>query len=229
MQCSPEYASQLAKLAGFVFLSGKRGECCGELLEELQHFLFLKASYPTKNLSPGKVIDELWCALLLFPCLYANICSHLPGGKLIDHDPTMEHDSDEVKSHYLQTLGLYKTHFGTPSPVYWAAPHGADSCMLDCEGTNVDKVGKKRVKESAEQGSMQIFIKGLKGETITLEVNPSYTTLDLKEKVLAVLGIPTAKQRLLFAGRQLEDKDTLARNNIGKESTLHCVLLLRGD
>uniref|UniRef100_A0A914H884 Uncharacterized protein n=1 Tax=Globodera rostochiensis TaxID=31243 RepID=A0A914H884_GLORO len=94
--------------------------------------------------------------------------------------------------------------------------------------------------QSASVRTMQIFVRLLKGRTITLEVEAGNTVADVKEMIEAKegiprldidameSGIPRLDQRLIFAGKQLEESQTLADCNVQKGSTFDLIYLREG-
>lgn len=73
---------------------------------------------------------------------------------------------------------------------------------------------------------MQIFAKTITGNTVILEVEGGSTIAEIKKKIENVTKIASAEQRLLYAGKQLDDKKTVKEFGIVEDSTIHVVLNL---
>lgn len=75
---------------------------------------------------------------------------------------------------------------------------------------------------------MQIFIKTLRDQSITVDVEASDLISKVKDKISERLGIPSSEQRLIHGGKQLEETRTLMDYSIQPQSTIHLVMRLHG-
>ena len=74
---------------------------------------------------------------------------------------------------------------------------------------------------------MQIFVKTLSGKTVSLEVDPCDTVRNVKSRIQDTEGLHPEYQRLIFAGRSLQDEKSLSHYHIQKGSTLQLLLRQR--
>jgi hypothetical protein len=188
------------------------------------------------------LVEQVWRVALLYTKEYDAHC-HNAIGRFMHHRPAEQEAEQEAEADTEREARYRDTHwahiflFGEPDSRIWPpvahalATHSAwvtrlPGCRSDMvpPATTLVPTLQKRKREATSQ----IFVKNIMGRTLVLDRCLSDTVAQVKEELAIREGIAVENQRLIYGGKQLDDKTTLTQNNITKEATLHLVLRMKG-
>ena len=112
--------------------------------------------------------------------------------------------------------------YSEPPKEGWGPPPSADG--------GVERMKKRKLSEVEKDKCYPVYVKTLLGKTVTLTVDDNTDGADLKQMIYDKEGIPPDQQRLIFAGRQFRDDETLTERSppVSSGVTMHLVLKLGG-
>jgi hypothetical protein len=178
---------------------------------ELFRLLCCKAKSPTLQLSFPPRLDSAWHQLILNTEDYASVCASI--GKTIHHSTKTTFDLAKCE----RLIKLYKE-------AYPEASHTCEWWEFDRD----EKRAVKRERDEAESDVYSIFLKSPHGNSMPVVVSPETRVETLKRTWQKVKGIEPCFQRMVFAGRELTDWQTLGDENIKSESTIYVISGIRG-
>lgn len=206
----------------------------GPVITAYKQFLALKLKHKDWDatcplIRPSGPVDAVWHEHLQYTRPYGDMCARVFGGTL-HHDPRTQQQPDRAK-HYEATRTLIEKAFGGPLDLaMWPLEDvSAAAAAAPAKRQRTDDDEDVRQRPVYSGNGPEIFVKTLTGELLVLrDTNAGDSIEDIKKRIEREQGTPADQQRLIFAGKQLEDGRTLADYGIRGGSTLHMILRLRG-
>lgn len=176
---------------------------------EFARALSVKALDESGGLPP--LLDAVWHEVVLNTRYYSAICQRLRG-TFVHHSTASEVDDDIVRfSHVDKTVIDYRKRFRCEPPS--KAWHNDNEAVIEVTRCPLST----------------LYVKGINGSVTTCTgLSPLTTVAQLKAMVQRKTGIHVDQQRLIFAGVQLEDKQTCANVGMEHDSTIYLVERVRG-
>jgi len=199
-------------------------------VEDYKRFLALRGAMAkhTKScemvlLSPTDNMDCMWHHHILDTQSYKTACELMLGnGGFVHHDPYAGKDVGVRTARREMLKSTWMRVYSEPPKEGWGPPPSADG--------GVERMKKRKLSEVEKDKSYPVYVKTLLGKTVALTVDDNTNGADLKQMIYNKEGIPPDQQRLIFAGRQFRDDETLTERSppVKEESTMHLVLKLGG-
>lgn len=162
-----------------------------------------------EKISPSNLINQLWCAHILDLDNYMKCCVKMCGYVLHHYVETnFKANIDKYTEQFNRTFSKYLHKF----EVY---PIGQCNVWKPIYEINISRV------------TMTVFVKLLTGKTISIDVNLSDSVSELRDRISQKIN-EQVLCAMIYAGRQLQDDKPLLLYRIQHQSTVHCVLNLRG-
>ena len=194
--------------------------------EDYKKFLAIKAMLQERKVriesvfKPSDDMDAFWHAHILDTASYIDTCRLLLGnGGYIHHNPFSGKNPGAKQACHKMSAAIFKQIFGADPKQGWGSRESH-------EDYHKRMTGKKRRRASDD--AFDIFVKTLRAKTLTLKVDHDFLVEDVKLMLHDAGEVPVDQQRLVFAGKQLEDGRTMRDYDIKYPSTLHLVQRLRG-
>lgn len=193
------------------------------VFNEFLRFLSCKDLGTDGGLPPR--LDEVWHECILNTRLYTAMCIKLRGCYIHHTTVSEQHDPTEIASRVDRTVHAYRKR-------YREEPDAR--VLADEEEEDQEAEPKARQQQlillCRTPPSYQVHIKTLNGQTITVETNGTMTIAQLKQAITRKdpYSTPADQQRLIFAGRNLDDGRTCADYNFMQDCTIHLVKRLCG-